>query len=95
MLTEVDIPANIMMIRRRAFEGCTKLSDVTLHEGLEDIRDFAFTNCPSLKKIYIPESVYRISTQAFDKERITIRGKKGSHAEQYAQERNIPFIEVP
>lgn len=95
MLTEVDIPANVMMIRRRAFEGCTRLSDVTLHEGLEDIRDFAFTDCPSLKKIYIPESVYRISTDAFDRERITISGKKGSSAELYAQQRNIPFIEVP
>lgn len=40
-----------------AFRDCEKLSSVTFTEGLKSIKNGAFYNCPSLKKVFIPASV--------------------------------------
>lgn len=82
-LRSIEIPSNVLMIRRGAFNGCNSLENVTLHEGLEDIRDLCFSNCPNLKSIFIPTSVYRISAQAFDKD-ILLLVKEKSEAHQFA-----------
>lgn len=47
------------------FLGCSKLEQVELPEGLEEIGISAFYNCKSLKKINIPASVKKIGYHAF------------------------------
>ena len=44
-----------------AFDGCNKLSNVTLSDGIEIIGDVIFPKCSSLKKLSIPASVTNIS----------------------------------
>lgn len=50
---------------RGAFEGCSELKEVVLHEGLETIGIAAFLDCSSLEKIHIPASVRIIEEAAF------------------------------
>ena len=52
------------VIREGAFQNCTKLTEINLPNGLIEIQDFAFHNCP-LKEVKLPESVTRVSDIAF------------------------------
>lgn len=59
-----------------AFHNCMNLQEVTLGEGVTDVRESAFYNCDSLKEIVIPDSVSTIEGKAFynckELERVTI-----------------------
>ncbi|MBQ4140901.1 MAG: leucine-rich repeat protein [Clostridia bacterium] len=66
-LKSIEIPASVKRIESGAFEKCTALESVILHEGLEDISWFAFRECQSLKSISIPDSVTKIGYQVFEK----------------------------
>lgn len=48
-----------------AFEGCVKLSKLTLPEGTERIGNRAFYKCKELKNVQFPETVIRIGDEAF------------------------------
>ncbi len=55
----------------------------------------AFLGCGNMKKIVIPANVTKIADDAFDGcLRLTIYGEKGSYAQQYAKEHDIPFKAV-
>lgn len=47
------------------FEGCTKLTNVTIEDGVSVIFKDMFSRCSSLKSIVIPGSVKQIVTNAF------------------------------
>ena len=54
---------------------------------------FTFTDCTSLQEVHIHEGVTVISDSAFKNcSNLTIYGKAGSYAEQYAQQYDIPFV---
>ena len=54
-----------------------------------------FKACGGLKKIVIPANVTRIASDAFEGcMRLTIYGEKGSYAQSYAKEHDIPFKAV-
>lgn len=74
----------------------TGLTEIELNEGLEIIGPIAFGNCPNLEVIYIPESVTEIDATAFGmvSEGFTIRGKAGSVAEAYANQKEYNFEAV-
>lgn len=61
---EYSVPASIKIIDDYAFSG-SKLDNVSLAEGLNEIRRGAFDDCRSLKNIEIPETVYTIGMFAF------------------------------
>jgi len=65
-LKEVVLSANISKIGDSAFEGCTGLEKVTLHEGLVTIGNRAFYGCTSLKSITLPTTVKTIGASAFE-----------------------------
>ena len=44
---------------------CEQLAEVTLREGLEEIRERAFLECISLRTIAIPSTVRAIDGMAF------------------------------
>ena len=48
-----------------AFEGCTKLSDLTIREGCAYIPTYCFQNCTELKTVEIPGSCESIDSCAF------------------------------
>ena len=92
-LTHVTILHGVTGIRTRAFYKCTNLTDITIPDSVTTIGENAFALCIKLTSITIPESVISIGKDAFflHNFELTIRGKKGSVAEQYAAKKRIRF----
>lgn len=63
-----DVPESVRKIADNAFNGCTKLSEIVLHEGLEYIGTWAFIACP-LSDVTVPKSVIKIGGNAFEQVR--------------------------
>lgn len=61
-LKEVEIPSQVKSIWGGAFEYCTFLEHVTLHEGLEEIGWDVFRGCDVMKEIEIPSTVKKLGT---------------------------------
>ena len=91
-LTEVHIPAGTKIIGEGAFANCPNLKSVVIEDGCTHIDFRAFANCPMLTSITIPPSVRQFGNEAFlNSQNVTIWGKVGSCAEQYAKANRIPF----
>lgn len=83
---------SLQSIENNAFSHCHNLEIVELPKGLLHISEHAFEMCPSLRCVYIPDSVLNIDDHAFLLcSNLCIVGKKGSLANKYADENNIPF----
>ncbi len=93
-LTSIEIPSSVQSIGGQAFAYCDALSLVTIHEGCEEIGDRVFEYCPRLSDIYLPSSVKNIEPRSFSycSTDLTLHVPKGSYAEQYAIEHNIPYV---
>ena len=101
-LKSLVISEGITTIGERAFYKCAQLESVKLPNTLETILDYAFANCENLKEIHIPENVKNLSEHSIGyrkytnvdplKYEITIYGKAGSKAEEYAKKNNFTFI---
>ena len=59
------IPPSVKVIDEGAFRNFSQLTNVELHEGLEEIGKGAFFECMSLQAIVIPLSVKVIDEGAF------------------------------
>jgi hypothetical protein len=55
----------IFTIGKNAFEGCAKLTTVTLGQNVETVGDFAFLNCANLESVTISGNLITIGEQAF------------------------------
>ena len=96
----------IKSISDNAFKDCTTLKSVTIPTGVTDVGSYAFLNCNNLKSVTIPSSVTNIGqyTFGFRKSKytndyikidgFTIKGVKGSVAEEYANEVGFDFVSV-
>lgn len=98
---DLVLPSDITGIGRKAFYKCYGLTSVKIPEGVTSIGAKAFCNCRSLISVTIPESVKDITpytdfanneTFCGIKEYVTIYGKSGSYAEEYANENGINFV---
>ena len=56
---------NVENIGYGAFEGCTKLQNITLPDSLKTIGGRAFMRCESIDSMIIPDSVTVIGDNAF------------------------------
>ena len=83
-LTDLSFVSNGVMLGSYAFNG-TGAESVVLSDSLFAIPDFAFTNCPNLRYVTIPESVSLIQPNAFDLENLTIRCYPDSYALSFAE----------
>ena len=93
----VQIPASIegrpvIKIYEYTFSG-TNVKSVTIPEGVLEIDWFAFYNCSSLQKVYIPYTVNSIGYGAFDycARNLTIFCPADSYAQKYAQSFGIKY----
>lgn len=61
-IEEVEIPASVRAIGKRAFASCRKLEKVTFAEGstLEELGALAFSDCERLESFVIPASTRRL-----------------------------------
>ena len=94
-LKSINIPDNINAIQRYTFSNCISLKQLVLSKNIKSIEWGAFENCTLLEKIIIYDKAEHIADNAFEGcDKLTIYGIKGSYAEQYANEHNIPFEEL-
>ena len=92
-LKNVTIPKGVTIIDWQAFENCSSLTKITLPDSVNTISFAAFRNCSKLTGITIPDSVTDISSLAFNGcPDLVISGYSGSKAQEYAKQKNIPFL---
>lgn len=60
-----EVPTTITGIWNYAFDGCTKISKITLPTSLEEIGHYAFGNCSNLEDINIPANITSLGNYAF------------------------------
>ena len=91
-LTSVKIPNSVTKIHLFAFSGCSSITSIEIPSGVTVIENGAFGSCTSLTSAVIPNSMTEIEYFAFGRcPSLTIYGNKGSTAQTYAQEYDIPF----
>ena len=94
-IEKLTLSASVKTIEGGAFNSCILLQSVTIPYGVTELQRYAFGNCAELSSVTIPTSVTKMADDVFkDSPKVTIRGKKGSYAETYAKEHNIPFKAV-
>lgn len=93
-LTDLGFVSNGAMLDSYAFHG-TGARSVVLSDALLAIPNYAFTNCPDLESVTIPESVVLIQPYAFDWGRVTIFCEPDSYAHVFAQENGIRYDFIP
>ena len=65
-LSQVTIPAGVTSIGRSAFEECRSMDSVIFAgNNVQEIGDWAFYNCHSLRSLTLPEGVEEIGRAAF------------------------------
>lgn len=66
-LRRINIPQTVEFIGESAFEGCFNLEgNIVLPVRIQEIEDYIFSNCKSLKKVVIPNNVRKIGKYAFE-----------------------------
>lgn len=91
--TSYIVPEGTFTIASGAFSNCSALRSVTLSKDTIEICAYTFSNCPSLTRVDIPARVTYIDDTAFsDCPALTIYGKRGSVAQAYAADHDIPFV---
>lgn len=84
-------PDRLVEIGEEAFAG-TAVKTLIFPEGLRFIGDNAFEDAASLTDAYIPETAETIKEDAFpENDELTIHGKGGSKAEEWAREHRVAF----
>ena len=93
-LEEVEFGKYLESIGNRAFYNCSSLQLIYLSESLKTIEAEAFLNCGMLEALYIPQTVTTIGNNILslkNSPKAVIYGVRGSKAETYAKDNNIPF----
>ncbi len=94
-LEEINIRKGTKEIKLTAFKDCSSLKNIVLPEGVEKINVAAFCDCTNLESIIIPKTVNEIGAMAFEGcTKLTVFAPKGSYAEDYAKQNNIPYKEI-
>ena len=103
-LKNVVIENGVTVISGWLFPHCPSLESISIPDSVTEIQAGAFFNCTSLKSITIPKSVTNMSncslgygdyhnTNTNEKDsNFTIKGYKGTAAEEYAKENGFKFI---
>lgn len=86
LLKEIEIPANILEIRERAFFNCVNLNKVLISEKIESIGKLVFEGCVSIEKIFVNSDKYKIINEML----VDISEKKLLRSFSKLKECNIP-----
>ena len=91
-LEKINMPNNVTKIGDAAFAH-TGFTEFTVPNTVKTIGNSAFAGCESLVKLTIPKSVTQIDVALVEgcTKTVTIYGEKGSYAETYANNNEIPF----
>lgn len=83
-VTSLTIPAGTTWGGNAQFSHCHSLTEVIFEDGITDVGQSVFMDCPNLKYVWIPKSVEKIDSGVLAVQNLTIIGYKGSGAEEYA-----------
>lgn len=91
-----EIGGSVKKIGGGAFYACQQLRTVILREGVEEIDNTAFIYCTALETVELPVSIKKMEldehfTPFTGCGILTVKLHKGSYAERYCTENNIPF----
>lgn len=90
---EFTVPSSVSFVEEEAFSGIAAYS-VDLGSA-EYIGSRAFADCPNLKKVYIPRTMYFIADDAFEgTTELTLYGVNDHYAEQYAKEHGFKYVPI-
>lgn len=64
-LEKITLPPSISVIREGTFRECETLGEITIPNGVTDIKSFAFIYCYSLKSVTLPLRLQHIGLNAF------------------------------
>ena len=91
-LTDIKFGKYITEIPDSAFRKCASLQTVTLPRFCKTVVSNAFAEDTKLTEAYVPISVTGIQTNSFSyPKKMTMYGKDGSYAQEYAAGRDMPF----
>lgn len=91
---ELILPDELRIIEENAFRN-DKFESVYCQGNVTTIGAYAFAGNAALEWIYLPPSVTKIDKTAFNGcSQLTIYGKAGSYAQQYADANQIEFMEL-
>lgn len=100
-LEKVIIPESVTLIDYRAFHGCVNLRSVNIPSSVTSVENKAFCGC-GMSEVSLHPELTRIDTYAFGYEMdgddykklegFTIKGVKGSAAEEYAANEGFTFV---
>ena len=62
----LELPGSVTIIGSYAFQGCDKLEEIILPEGLDTVDDFAFSGCTGLESFTFPASTRYLCLELFD-----------------------------
>ena len=103
-LKEINLSESLTYIGQEAFSSCPALESVHIPDSVSYIDGWAFYDCSNLTSVTIPKNTTEIMDAAFgyyrtpnDIEKLdgfTIRGYKGTAAEEYANENGFTFIDL-
>lgn len=60
-----ELPGSVTSIGSKAFQYCTKMTEVTIPSSVTSIGDYAFSGCSGLTSINLPNSIISIGSAAF------------------------------
>lgn len=63
--TKLEFPASLKVIQSGTFSSCPNLSELVLHEGLQEIQGGALNKFQSLDNVVFPETLTSLSYSAF------------------------------
>ena len=96
MLDDVTIPKTVQTIGSAAFSECTCLIRVTIPESVQRIAYLAFSDCSNLLRVTVMNKDCEINADVStlgDPKRTEIIGRKGSTAEDYANQFGYKFTD--
>lgn len=66
-IVSIIIPSSVIIIGQEAFSGCHNLSAITFEAGsaLDEIENYAFEFCTSLKQLNLPDNLEKIGIGSF------------------------------
>jgi len=65
-LERITFPSTLAKISERTFFNCRSLTEIELHEGIQNIESDAFRSCSSLEYIVLPSTASEVGDCAFE-----------------------------
>ena len=92
----VRLPDSMRILEAFSFYDMPGLTSVEMNSGLMYVGSYCFSGCYALEELTIPRSVGWIGHDEYNEyESLSVRLEKGSYAEAFCRNNNMPFSYLP